>query len=142
VGCDLEVVEPRSTQFVADWFTPLERDVVYRSGEPDLYANLVWSAKESALKVLRTGLRRDTRSVEVRLLADERDGWNRMEVHSVEGGAFTGWWRRAGAFVFTYAASRSTTPPAALDRPDPLDSAVPSHSWMDEPLRGSPATHP
>lgn len=140
VGCDLEVVEPRSRQFVRDWFTPLERDLVYGGDDADLLANLVWSAKESALKVLRTGLRRDTRSVEVRLFADERDGWNRMEIHSVEGSVFPGWWRRAGAFVFTFAASRPTIPPAALDRPDPLDTAMPSHSWMDEPLQGSPAT--
>ena len=34
---------------------------------PDATANLIWSAKESALKVLRTGLRADTRTVEVAL---------------------------------------------------------------------------
>ena len=42
----------------------------------DAVANLIWSAKESALKVLRTGLRRDTRSVDVSLLPDPPvDGW-------------------------------------------------------------------
>ena len=35
------------------------------SADHDAAANLIWSAKESGLKVLRTGLRRDTRSVEV-----------------------------------------------------------------------------
>ena len=58
VGCDLELVEPRSAGFVHDFLTRAERDRVARSADPDAAANLFWSAKESALKVLRTGLRR------------------------------------------------------------------------------------
>jgi len=70
IGCDLEIVEPRSDAFVEDFLTAAERSLV--AGAPDedarhLLANLVWCGKESALKVLRTGLRRDTRSVEVSL---------------------------------------------------------------------------
>ena len=68
VGCDLELVEPRSDLFVRDWFTPGEQRLVAGADSGDerhLIANLVWSAKESALKVLQTGLRRSTRSVEV-----------------------------------------------------------------------------
>ena len=71
LGCDLELVEPRSDRFVADYLTAAEQQLVLGAGpERDLVANLIWSAKESALKVLRVGLRRDTRSVEVTL-----DGW-------------------------------------------------------------------
>jgi 4'-phosphopantetheinyl transferase len=62
IGCDLELVDPRSAAFVRDYFTAAERAFV---GADPLAANLLWSAKESALKVLRTGLRRDTRTVEV-----------------------------------------------------------------------------
>jgi 4'-phosphopantetheinyl transferase len=68
LGCDLELVEPRSEAFVADFLTAAEQRLVAEAGEGDardLVANLVWCGKESALKVLRTGLRRDTRSVEV-----------------------------------------------------------------------------
>jgi 4'-phosphopantetheinyl transferase len=72
VGCDLEIVEPRSDGFVADFLTAAEqslvRDAATLGGNArDAAANLVWSAKESALKVLRTGLRADTRTVEVAL---------------------------------------------------------------------------
>lgn len=108
VGCDLELVEARSAAFVADYFTPAERAF---SGRDPLRANLVWSAKESALKVLRTGLRRDTRSVEV-AVGPEGDGWSPLVVRAVEGPVFPGWWRRFGDFVLTTCATRPTTPPA------------------------------
>ena len=69
VGCDLEIVEPRSAGFVTDFLTVSEQ--LYLASRPDhdrnAVANLIWSAKESALKVLQTGLRRDTRTVEVTL---------------------------------------------------------------------------
>jgi 4'-phosphopantetheinyl transferase len=82
LGCDLEWVEPRSEDFLRDFFNPPEVDLVL-SAPPDdrpLLANLVWSAKESALKALRVGLREDTRSVEVRL-AEREEGWSRLEIH-------------------------------------------------------------
>lgn len=137
LGCDLELVEPRSRAFVADYLTHTEQRVVAgAAGERDLYANLMWSAKESALKVLRTGLRRDTRSVEVTLVDDTTDGWHRLEVVAVEGDRFPGWWRRFGDFVLTVAASGPIGPPVSLVEPSPLESAVPAHSWMAAPLRG------
>lgn len=80
LGCDLELVEARSPAFVRDWFTPREQALV-AGGDPDLLANLVWSAKESVLKVLHTGLRRATRSVEVDVHTDG-DGWARFTVRA------------------------------------------------------------
>ena len=68
IGCDLELVEPRSEAFVRDYFTVPEQCCVgaVPDGEESwLRANLLWSAKESVLRVLETGLRRDTRSVEI-----------------------------------------------------------------------------
>lgn len=67
VGCDIEWIEPRSEAFVSDFFSPAERESVAKAapGERDLVATVLWSAKESALKVLRVGLRRDTRTVVV-----------------------------------------------------------------------------
>ena len=58
VGCDLELAEPRSRAFVRDFFTEAERRAVAGAGRaagPREVANLIWSAKESALKVLQTG---------------------------------------------------------------------------------------
>ncbi|TMS00286.1 4'-phosphopantetheinyl transferase family protein [Nonomuraea basaltis] len=132
VGCDLELVEPRSAAFVADYFTPAEQHVI--SDDP-LRANLLWSAKESALKVLRTGLRRDTRSVEVTLgCAAPRDAWGRLTVRAAEGRLLHGWWRRYGDFLLTVAADRPVPPPRALEEPPALDSATPSHSWLARPV--------
>lgn len=136
VGCDLELVEPRSAAFVRDYLTASERDLVAAAPEPDLMANLVWSAKESALKVLRTGLRRDTRSVEVRLDPDESDGWRRLTVRPIEGGTFPGWWRRYGDFILTIASVGEHVPPPPFTRPEPLASAHPAHSWMGRPREG------
>ncbi len=133
VGCDLEVVEPRSAAFIQDYFTPAERAVV-AAGDPDVLANLVWSAKESALKVMRTGLRRDTRTVEVMLGDDSVDGWHQLTVHSVEGRRFPGWWVRYGDFLLTVTTSTLAPPPVSIRRPPPLASAVPGHTWMEEPI--------
>lgn len=135
IGCDLEVVEPRSEAFVDDYFTPSEVAMVTTSNDRDLFANLIWSAKESALKVMRTGLRRDTRSVEVTLEPPRDDGWQPLVVVSTSGRRFPGWWLRLGDFVLTCAAEVDIAPPVALREPPALASAVPSHSWLERPMR-------
>jgi 4'-phosphopantetheinyl transferase len=135
IGCDLELVEPRSDAFVTDYLTEAEQRLVRaaESGEErELLANLVWSAKEAALKVLRTGLRRDTRSVEVSLSGDEAaSGWRPLHVRAAEGPSFPGWWRRFGAFVLTVAATEGVAPPRPLVDPPGLTTARPSHSWWE-----------
>jgi 4'-phosphopantetheinyl transferase len=67
LGCDLEMIEARTEGFVADYFTTEEQGLVARAFAPDRpqLCTLLWSAKESALKALRAGLRLDTRSVVV-----------------------------------------------------------------------------
>jgi 4'-phosphopantetheinyl transferase len=134
VGCDLELVEPRSDAFVHDWLTPAEQGLVLGAApgvERQLLANLVWSAKESALKALQTGLRRDTRSVEVDILDRAGHGrWARLRVRTEEGPAFPGWWRRYGEFVLTCAAGADCDPPVGLEDPPRLAGATPSHSWL------------
>ena len=134
LGCDLELVEPRSAQFVRDYFTEAEQRVVGESTDPALIANLIWSAKESALKVLRTGLRRDTRSVEVRLDRAGREDWSPLTVSS-EQHVFPGWWQRFGDFLLTVAADQPSPAPLSLANPPPLATAEPSHSWLNRPIR-------
>lgn len=138
VGCDLEIVEPRSAAFVRDYFTPTEHSLV-AAGDHDLMANLIWSAKESALKVLRTGLRRDTRTVEVDLDPTTGAGpstWRPLTVTATEGPAMPGWWIRYGEFVLTLCAADATDPPFSLEEPPALATAQPSHIWMDQPYVG------
>ena len=147
VGCDLEVVESRSEGFVRDFLTPAEQHVV--TSMPDLdsrdaAANLIWSAKESALKVLRTGLRADTRTVEVVIedpqgLGTDQAGsdssrWRSLTVRTVKG-PFPGWWRRDGVFLITVAASAGLgAPPRVLPGSADLSTMEPLHSWVERPL--------
>ena len=138
LGCDLELVEPRSELFVRDYLTSREAADVL--SEPagaarDLAANLLWSAKESALKVLRTGLRRDTRSVEVTLGSAVADGWRDLVVTADGQRDFPGWWKRFGDFILTMAADGDVScPPIALVEPPGLAGASPTHSWMRQPV--------
>lgn len=138
VGCDVEVIEPRSDAFIRDYLTGTEQRFVTGAGQArDALANLVWSAKESALKVLGTGLRRDTRSVEVAITGPwppERT-WSALEVRAAEGDVFPGWWRRSGSFLLTVCWPGGGPPPTALEDESPLDAAVPSHNWLSRPLR-------
>ncbi len=139
VGCDLELVEPRSPAFVRDFLTDPERATVRAAGSPadrDLVANLIWSAKESALKVLRTGLRRDTRSVEVRLTgpALQPGGWAGLVVRADEGREFPGWWCRHGSFLLTVAYDAPAPPPFSVEEPAALTAAEPVHGWVHRPL--------
>jgi 4'-phosphopantetheinyl transferase len=140
VGCDLELVEPRSPAFVADYLTAAERRLVESAANPAdaaLRANLLWSSKESALKALRTGLTRDTRSFEVRPVL-EADGegqeraWLALKARNVSSAtgpnptqvyatgetsasSFTGWWRRVAAGVVLTVLTRPVLPvPPAL----------------------------
>jgi 4'-phosphopantetheinyl transferase len=139
LGCDLELVEPRSPGFVSDFLTAAERECVAArpSADHDAVATVIWSAKESGLKVLQTGLRRDTRSVEVVLgPPDGTTGWDRLDVRTVEGGVLPGWWRRAGSFLVTVVGEAPMPAPVALAGSDDLESAVPVHSWKDRPWTG------
>lgn len=142
LGCDLELVEPRSDGFVADWFTTSEQELVAEASDDEdrqVRANLVWSAKESALKVLQTGLRRDTRSVVVRLHDDETDGWHRLTVAATDGPTMPGWWRRLDAFVLSVAADAPLDPPTALDAASlGIAGAVPRHPWLEQPVARDP----
>jgi 4'-phosphopantetheinyl transferase len=140
VGCDVEIAEPRSAGFVADFLTPHEQALVRAAADPQdghLLANLVWSAKESALKVLRTGLRRDTRTVEVHLdptVAPSPDGWAALQVRTDDRGVLPGWWHRAGPWLLTVAYAAPGPAPQPLEQPSALRSATPTHSWLTRPL--------
>ncbi len=123
MGCDLEMVEPRSDAFVADYFTQEEQALVARASaaDRDRLLALLWSAKESALKALRAGLRLDTRCVVVSPFAASSDinGWSRLLVRHIgesraEAKLFHGWWQNAGRIVRTVVAA----PPP--DSPIPL----------------------
>lgn len=146
LGADLERVEARSAAFVRDYFTATEQRwlaaAALAGGAEALAerATLLWSAKESALKALRTGLRRDTRSVEVTVTPSApaargsapaaaegaAAAWAPLAVHDLEGARqLNGAWRRSGEQVLTVVADpfgqldTSALGPSASRRPRP-----------------------
>lgn len=106
VGCDLERVEPRTQRFIEDYFTESERGAIEQT-EASLrvrHVALTWSAKESALKALRVGLRRDTRRVDVAVADPGATGdvWSELVVTlSPENRSLRGRWRQLADSVLT-----------------------------------------
>ncbi|MBW2734056.1 MAG: 4'-phosphopantetheinyl transferase superfamily protein [Deltaproteobacteria bacterium] len=117
LGCDLELVEPRSPAFMRDYFTEHEQAVfvAHPVDAGALWANVFWSAKESVLKALRTGLRRDARGLEVEVegLGVEVEGfevraaqWSPVCVRDLEAQRdYHGFWQRRGEQILTLASS-------------------------------------
>jgi 4'-phosphopantetheinyl transferase len=119
LGCDMEVVEPHGNAFLEDYFTFEERDFVARlpSGDRDCFIALLWSAKESALKAMREGLRLDTRSVVVRPEAQQKQGWSTLQAHSRQGDIFHGWWREENGLLRTLVSDCTSGLPVELQLP-------------------------
>jgi 4'-phosphopantetheinyl transferase len=144
VGCDLERIEPRIDAFVTDYFTPEEQSLVREAPAFDRPAlvSLLWSAKESALKALRQGLRLDTRCISVnvghskgisvnvaessqgaRLQGTQhaacdhgQDDWHALQAFYRNGDRmFYGWWQASGDFVRTLVADAPLLLPVLLN---------------------------
>jgi 4'-phosphopantetheinyl transferase len=137
LGCDLELVEPRSDAFLADYYTDKEQDILRAASgaERDRIANLLWSAKESALKALREGLRLNPLSLSVHLpdrplgeIAHENIGaqfaagtdqtgdWQPLQVTWAGGRIFPGWWCQTGAMLRTLVAFPAPEQPKPFSR--------------------------
>jgi 4'-phosphopantetheinyl transferase len=118
VGCDLELIEPRSGAFIREWLTAAEQELVFGCDEARqaLLANLIWTAKEAAAKVRREGLRLDVRHARVTLIdgGATAGDWCPVQVDWGDGAAPTlGWWRAAAASVMTIAAAPACRAPGA-----------------------------
>jgi 4'-phosphopantetheinyl transferase len=122
LGCDLELIEPRSDAFVADYFTAEEQAQVMRHSraEQPRLITLVWSAKESALKALGQGLRLYTRCVIVGPVDASLDvsSWSALDVHSTGGQILQGWWRITEDMVRTLVADPPPASPISLGNGD------------------------
>ena len=126
LGCDLEIVERHSPAFITDYFTAREQSIITEADERDLFSSLLWSAKESALKAFATGLRVDTRCVEVQF---ERPPfgcgtWGWLEIRHISGQTFKGWWQRRAGLVRTLAGDPAPSEPIALQSPNRLDTGM------------------
>jgi 4'-phosphopantetheinyl transferase len=68
LGFDLECVEPHSSAFCREYFTPAENAylALLSNSEHAQMASAFWSGKEAVLKAIGTGLNLDTRRIELR----------------------------------------------------------------------------
>lgn len=119
LGCDMERIEARHPAFEETWFTAEEIATLNERGPElrPLLVTLVWSAKESVLKLLRTGLRADTRRIEVSAIdGTGKPDWSGFEACDRETGRrYAGWWRRSDGFVHTVAGGGARgQPPQSL----------------------------
>ena len=120
IGCDLELVEPRSPAFIRQWLPAAEQALLasVEGAERARLANLLWCAREAAAKVRREGLRLDVRRAEVELdgvcaaapAAWAPGRWRPMRVLWEDAEPAAGWWRREPGWVMAIAG----TPAAAL----------------------------
>ncbi len=117
LGCDLEFIEPRDPVFLADYFTAEEQALVASVAQPPpaVLTTLLWSAKESALKAKRNGLRMDTRDLTVLPELHSDEDWRALEVRCISGERFHGWWSHRGDFVLTLVAQPSASIPIAIE---------------------------
>jgi 4'-phosphopantetheinyl transferase len=140
LGCDLEMIEPGRDAFLTDYFTVEEQALIARAcaaDRPQLFA-LLWSAKESALKALGTGLRLDPRCVIVSPVeapgrshedawledptptfqpSNGLNKWRRLQVRHISGEVFHGWWRDDGNLLRTTVADPPPDQPILLEIP-------------------------
>lgn len=127
IGCDLELVEPRSSNFIDDYFVPEERQMLAKveTDNRDCLVALLWSAKESALKALQAGLRMDTCCLTVKLNPSLETlsetpvpgipKWRPLEIRYANECTLHGWWQHNSVFVRTVAAVHALAPPTRLE---------------------------
>ncbi len=115
-GVDIEFIEARPADFIADYFT--EEEIQRIHAEPPatqaLIATLNWSAKEAVLKALSKGLSLDTRTVEVSIPRDlepSGDKWQVLwlRVKLSENPSRQLFWRREGNFALTVCKASNPT---------------------------------
>jgi len=124
LGCDLEIIEPHTDAFVADYFTTEEQGLVARASAADRLrlVALLWSGKESMLKALHAGLRLDTRCVMVGPVDEvaaecAANTWRPLRVSDANGEIFHGWWQHTGNLLRTMVAALPPVPPILLKIP-------------------------
>jgi len=117
LGCDLEVVESRGEAFLSDYFTAGEQALVARAPAADQtrLVTLLWSAKESTLKALKTGLRLATQSVVVSPESSfDVNGWSPVQALYTGRRMFHGWWRHTDNILRTLVADVPFGSPISL----------------------------
>ena len=107
IGCDLELIEPRSNAFVSEWLAAPERALVAATAaaERAQLVNLLWAAKEAASKVRREGLRLAFADAiaDVGKTWDGARTWQSLSVSWPGTDPIAGWWRHEPGWLIAVA---------------------------------------
>jgi 4'-phosphopantetheinyl transferase len=123
IGCDLELIEPRSAVFISDYLTAEEQELIRDApdDQKSVLVNLIWSAKESVLKAKRVGLRSSTLSLTVVALEGAFNSrrqhgttWSALAVQDELDTLYRGWWQSEHLLVRTIVTRPSSTEPIYL----------------------------
>jgi 4'-phosphopantetheinyl transferase len=138
LGCDIEMIEPRSDAFAGDYFSVEEQELISATAARDrpLVVNVLWSAKESAAKALREGLRIDTRSLNVYLESSHQASelWFPLRVYYLAETRFQGCWSRTGNIIRTVVASIPSLRPMPLAQASNVSVSYADIACTREPL--------
>ncbi len=118
LGCDVELIEPRSGAFVREWLAPSEQRLVAAARDDlarDVFANLMWTGKEAAAKVRREGMRLDLRRAVVQLEPRCDGPWRGLRVTWPSGAFTSGWWRIEDDWVLAVAGTGEDAAPRRLE---------------------------
>jgi len=95
IGIDLEEIRSRDPAFLTDYFSQAEQEQIMNGGihTLDFRTNLIWSAKESVLKAISTGLGTDPLKVEIDGLHsfEKKNGWSVLSAGYPEDKTQTSW---------------------------------------------------
>lgn len=117
IGCDLEFIEPRSDEFINDYFTDNEKNHLVQNDNAikDLISNIIWSAKESVSKVLEVGLNMDTRDVNVSdIEINQSPDWKNFNVTVKKVTPYSGKWIQLENYIMTIASNENFYTPKQL----------------------------
>ena len=127
IGVDLELVEERFQSFVDDFFTPSEIDFVKNTNGTlhQEIVTIIWSAKEAILKASGSGLRVDTRQVEIcRIEGTAENEATAQEWHAIKAvypssrkDPWNLWWKPFEEYVLTLAVDNE-------DRTNPAEDEI------------------
>ena len=109
IGCDIEKIEQRNPSFIRDYYTAKEKEYInhYRNQDQINFVNLLWSAKESVMKVLRLGLSIHPKKIELFESEFGNAVWNKMQMKYLKTGQkFFGQWKIEDGFVFVVMSSK------------------------------------
>lgn len=136
IGCDLELIEPRSDAFIREWLDAGERHIVEDTSTAvrPLLVNAIWSAKEAATKVRREGLRLNVRHAAVSLAPANDNGWDAARVDWRDGSSAAGWWLVEEPFVIVVLGDAPIRVPRRLALP----ARTPSDPSRCQPRSASP----